>query len=147
MNRLRGFCKYPLSIEGVNVASRCTTKIAPPKELTFDVNGLRLTAKTWGDPAGTPTLALHGWLDNANTFDALAPLLRELDLVAPDFAGHGFSSHRPAGVHYTSFADVQDAIAIATNSAGNDSTSSGIRWAQASRVNSPGCSRNGSCAR
>jgi len=83
------------------------------KELTFDVNGLRLTAKTWGDPAGTPTLALHGWLDNANTFDALAPLLRELDLIAPDFAGHGFSSHRPAGVHYTSLADVQDAIAIA----------------------------------
>jgi pimeloyl-ACP methyl ester carboxylesterase len=86
-----------------------------PKELTFDVNGLRLTAKAWGDPAGTPTLALHGWLDNANTFDRLAPLLPELDFVAPDFAGHGFSSHRPAGVHYTSFADAQDALAIAND--------------------------------
>ncbi len=86
-----------------------------PKELTFDINGLRLTAKAWGDPAGAPTLALHGWLDNANTFDNLAPLLPELDLVAPDFAGHGFSSHRAAGVHYTSLADVQDALAIAND--------------------------------
>src|SRR5258705_5120 len=77
------------------------------KELSFSVNGLRLTAKTWGDPMSAPTFALHGWLDNANSFDRLAPLLPELDLVALDFAGHGFSSHRPAGVHYTSLLDVQ----------------------------------------
>lgn len=86
-----------------------------PHELNFDVNGLRLTAKAWGDPCGVPTLALHGWLDNANTFDRLAPLLPELDLVAPDFAGHGFSSHRTAGVHYTSLLDVQDVLAIAND--------------------------------
>ena len=86
-----------------------------PHELNFDVSGLRLTAKAWGDPNGIPTLALHGWLDNANTFDRLAPLLPELDLVAPDFAGHGFSSHRAAGVHYTSLLDVQDALAIAND--------------------------------
>ena len=88
-------------------------KSTRPAETSFDVHGLRLTAKTWGDPNGAPTLALHGWLDNANTFDALAPLLPELNLVAPDFAGHGFSSHRAPGVHYTSMADVQDALAIA----------------------------------
>ena len=76
-------------------------KLPRQKEMTFEVNGLRLTAKAWGDPAGTPTLALHGWLDNANTFDRLAPTLPELDLIAMDFAGHGFSSHRPDGVHYT----------------------------------------------
>jgi pimeloyl-ACP methyl ester carboxylesterase len=86
---------------------------ARPAEMSFDVHGLRLTAKAWGDPNGMPTLALHGWLDNANTFDALAPLMPELNLVAPDFAGHGFSSHRAQGVHYTSLADVQDALAIA----------------------------------
>jgi pimeloyl-ACP methyl ester carboxylesterase len=86
-----------------------------PRELTFSVNGLRLTAKTWGDASGAPTLALHGWLDNANSFDRLAPLLPGLDLVVLDFAGHGFSSHRPAGVHYTSLLDVQDAIAVAND--------------------------------
>jgi pimeloyl-ACP methyl ester carboxylesterase len=83
------------------------------RELSFAVNGLRLTAKTWGDANGMPTIALHGWLDNANSFDRLAPLLPELDLVVLDFAGHGFSSHRPAGVHYTSLLDVQDVIAVA----------------------------------
>jgi pimeloyl-ACP methyl ester carboxylesterase len=88
-------------------------KSVRPAETSFDVHGLRLTAKAWGDPNGAPTLALHGWLDNANTFDALAPLLPELNLVVPDFAGHGFSSHRAPGVHYTSLADVQDALAIA----------------------------------
>lgn len=86
-----------------------------PSELQFSVNGLRLTAKTWGDAMGPPTIALHGWLDNANSFDRLAPLLPELDLVALDFAGHGFSSHRPAGVHYTSLLDVQDVIAVAND--------------------------------
>jgi pimeloyl-ACP methyl ester carboxylesterase len=88
-------------------------KLPRQKEMTFDVNGLRLTAKAWGDPAGTPTLALHGWLDNANTFDRLAPALPELDVIAMDFAGHGFSSHRPDGVHYTSLLDVQDALGVA----------------------------------
>jgi pimeloyl-ACP methyl ester carboxylesterase len=84
-----------------------------PKELSFSINGLRLTAKAWGVMTGTPTLALHGWLDNANTYDRLAPLLPDLDLIALDFAGHGFSSHRPLGVHYTSLLDVQDVIAVA----------------------------------
>jgi len=59
------------------------------KELTFDVLGLQLHAKQWGDPAGIPTVGRHGWLDNANTFDRLAPLIPELNLVALDFAGHG----------------------------------------------------------
>src|SRR4051794_6191323 len=96
------------------MSQAATQRTAPrPKEATFDVNGLRLTAKTWGDPSGAPTLALHGWLDNANTFDALAPLLPELDLIAPDFAGHGFSSHRPIATHYTSLLDVQDVLGIA----------------------------------
>jgi len=59
------------------------------KALTFNVLGLRLHAKQWGDPEGIPTIALHGWLDNANTFDRLAPRIPELNLVALDFAGDG----------------------------------------------------------
>lgn len=79
----------------------------------FEIFGRRMAAKVWGDPEGPPTLALHGWLDNANTFDRLAPLLPELNLLALDFAGHGLSDHRPPGVHYHSFTDIQDVMAVA----------------------------------
>lgn len=81
--------------------------------LTIDVPGLRLAARAWGNPEGVPFLGLHGWLDNANTFNRLAPLLPELNFIALDFAGHGLSEHRAPGVHYTSFFDVQDVIAAA----------------------------------
>lgn len=86
---------------------------AAPREIRFDFEGQTITGKAWGDPDGLPTLALHGWLDNANTFDRLAPLLPELNLVAIDFAGHGFATHRPARVHYQSILDVQDALSAA----------------------------------
>jgi pimeloyl-ACP methyl ester carboxylesterase len=84
-----------------------------PRELTFDVFGRTLAALEWGNPAGTPTIALHGWLDNANTFNRLAPLLPELRIVALDFAGHGRSSHLPPGCHYHGLFDIQDVLAVA----------------------------------
>jgi pimeloyl-ACP methyl ester carboxylesterase len=84
-----------------------------PRELTFEVFGRTLAALAWGDPAGTPTIALHGWLDNANTFNRLAPLLPELRIVALDFAGHGRSSHLPPGCHYHGLFDIQDVLAVA----------------------------------
>jgi len=90
-----------------------SSSIRQGEAITFDVYGRQLAAKAWGDPEGLPTLALHGWLDNANTFDRLAPQLKELNLVAMDFAGHGYSEHRPPGVHYHSFTDIQDVMAVA----------------------------------
>jgi pimeloyl-ACP methyl ester carboxylesterase len=83
------------------------------EELRFHVNGLQIAAKAWGHADGIPTLGLHGWLDNANTFDALAPLFPELRLISIDLPGHGFSDHRPPGAHYESALDVQDVIAVA----------------------------------
>jgi pimeloyl-ACP methyl ester carboxylesterase len=83
------------------------------KALIFDVLGIQLYAKRWGDPKGVPTIGLHGWLDNANTFDRLAPLIPELNLVALDFAGHGWSDHRAEGVHYHPIYDIQEVLAVA----------------------------------
>jgi pimeloyl-ACP methyl ester carboxylesterase len=62
---------------------------------TFNV-GINLLAKCWGDPSHPPMLALHGWLDNANSFDLLAPYLSDYYIIAVDFPGHGLSEHIPA---------------------------------------------------
>lgn len=70
-------------------------------EVKFPVPWGHVAAKAWGPPEGHPVLCLHGWLDNANTFDRLIPLLpRDCRYVAMDFSGHGLSSHRPAGSLY-----------------------------------------------
>ena len=55
----------------------------------------------FGDPSGHPWLGLHGWLDNAATWQSLAPYLPEnVRLVALDLPGHGQSDPLPQGVHY-----------------------------------------------
>ena len=71
------------------------------RELSLDLEHLRLAARAWGDPALPPLLALHGWLDNAASFDTLAPLLcPHFHIVALDLPGHGRSQHRPPGTLY-----------------------------------------------
>ncbi|NXA39480.1 SEHL2 protein, partial [Eudromia elegans] len=70
-------------------------------EVKFPVPWGHVAAKAWGPPQGHPVLCLHGWLDNANTFERLIPLLpADHRYVAMDFSGHGLSSHRPAGSLY-----------------------------------------------
>lgn len=91
-------------------------------EIILDANGLELAAKLWGPEDGQRILALHGWLDNANTFDLLAPLLSDYHICALDMAGHGLSEHRPLGSHYYVTDYVADAIA-ATNALGWDTFS------------------------
>ena len=83
------------------------------QELTFDLRGRKLAAKRWGAPSGIPTFAFHGWLDNASSFDLLAPGLPELDLVVLDFAGHGRSEHRHPDSIYMMLTYVQDVLLVA----------------------------------
>jgi len=70
-------------------------------ELAIDIEGLLIKAKTWGNPDGKTVVAIHGWLDNANTFQKIAALLSsEIYLVAIDLAGHGLSGHRNSNTSY-----------------------------------------------
>eukprot|EP00075_Anas_platyrhynchos_P020175 XP_027309428.1 serine hydrolase-like protein 2 isoform X1 [Anas platyrhynchos] len=83
-------------------------------EVKFPVPWGHLAAKAWGSPEGHPVLCLHGWLDNANTFDRLIPLLpKDCHYVAMDFSGHGLSSHRPAGSPYHFLDYVSDVRRVA----------------------------------
>jgi len=84
--------------------------MSPVERLLVVRGGLRFGARIWGDeaaaaagPAGGRWLALHGFLDNAATYDKLAPELLRLgasSVVCLDLAGHGRSDWRKGGVYY-----------------------------------------------
>lgn len=81
-------------------------------ELRLPVTGVTLSARVHGPTDGVPLLALHGWLDNAASFDRLAPLLPEARFVALDLPGHGHSDWRgpEAAYHFIDWPpDVIDA--------------------------------------
>ncbi|KAF5299412.1 hypothetical protein FQA39_LY11558 [Lamprigera yunnana] len=63
--------------------------------------------KWWGPRCNQPVLAIHGWQDNAGTFDTLAPLLtnERISVLCIDLPGHGHSSHYPKGHSYYIFWD------------------------------------------
>jgi pimeloyl-ACP methyl ester carboxylesterase len=70
------------------------------EEVRFNLPHIELAAHLFGPEEGVPVIALHGWLDNANSFARLAPKLEGLRIVALDMAGHGHSGHRPVGAGY-----------------------------------------------
>lgn len=84
-----------------------------PIEHRFVCDGLAIAACEWGDPAGVPVLALHGWLDNCGSFAPLGRLLRGVRLIALDLPGHGHSSHRSADCAYNIWQDVGVVHAVA----------------------------------
>ncbi|XP_024848575.1 serine hydrolase-like protein 2 isoform X4 [Bos taurus] len=85
-------------------------------ELKLAVPWGHIAAKAWGSHQAAPVLCLHGWLDNANSFDRLIPLLpKDFNYVAMDFGGHGLSSHYSPGFpyHYQNFVSEVRRVAAA----------------------------------
>ncbi len=76
--------------------------LPPATEHRFALDGLELAAQQWGDPKAPRILALHGWLDNSESFAPLAQALvpQGWQLLAPDWPGHGHSGHRGAASDY-----------------------------------------------
>lgn len=70
------------------------------RELSLDLGHMKVAARCCGDANSKPVLALHGWLDNAASFDFLAPMLEDHYVVALDLPGHGQSDHIADGMNY-----------------------------------------------
>lgn len=101
-----------------------TTKKIPPdspasldpffnEEHSIAAGELNLAVKTWGEPGKPGIIALHGWQDNAATFDQLAPRFPEYYWVVPDLPGHGRSDHRGPGAEYTIWSYGVEVMALA----------------------------------
>lgn len=76
------------------------------QEIEIPVPWGHVSGKWWGPRSREPILALHGWQDNAGTWDNLIPLLSpKLAVLCLDLPGHGFSTHYPPGMQYYLFWD------------------------------------------
>ena len=72
-----------------------------------------LAAVRWGPKSGKRILAIHGWLDNAASFERIAPLLTDCCVVAIDIRGHGKSSHKDEADGYLVIDAVKDIFFVA----------------------------------
>jgi len=83
---------------------------AVAREHAMTVRGARIAWRQWGEDHEYPVLALHGWLDNAASFDALGPLLAGHRVIALDLPGHGLSDHRGPDGSYNIWDDLPDLV-------------------------------------
>lgn len=66
------------------------------KEIKIKFKWGYIAGKWWGSKDVRPIVLLHGWQENAGTFDRLVPMLsNKFSYLAIDFFGHGLSSHLP----------------------------------------------------
>ncbi|MCH1930643.1 alpha/beta hydrolase [Shewanella sp. A25] len=85
---------------------------APKNQVELVLPHIKLSGRIWGPKDKPLLLALHGWLDNANSFEPLAEHLTEYQLLAIDWPGHGFSQHRPGNypLHWVDYLYDLDAL-------------------------------------
>ncbi len=70
-----------------------------PESVSLNIDGKTIAGirhRVADEEAPTKVLCLHGWLDNANSFLPMMSLLPEIDLLAIDLPGHGYSDHLDA---------------------------------------------------
>ncbi|KAJ8721896.1 hypothetical protein PYW08_004298 [Mythimna loreyi] len=85
-------------------------EVLPPgykvEEIEIPVPWGHVAGRWWGPRDKQPIIAIHGWQDNAGTWDNLIPLLPvTTSVLCIDLPGHGLSTHYPTGMLYYIFWD------------------------------------------
>lgn len=98
------------------LALRATVPLPIPerRERHYTVLGHSLCVCEWGPADGPPVVLVHGILDQALAWEAVAErLAREgLRVIAPDLRGHGLSSHAEPGQGYSVLMFAADLAAL-----------------------------------
>lgn len=85
----------------------CFFLFAKVVEIQINIPYGHVAGKWWGRRDVRPILCIHGWQDNAASFDALIPLLPDhVGYLAIDMPGHGHSSRIPNGLLYSNNDDI-----------------------------------------
>ncbi|HXV81143.1 MAG TPA: alpha/beta hydrolase [Candidatus Binatia bacterium] len=79
--------------------------MSQPRDSFIEVRGLTLHYLEWGKPGGEPLVLVHGFLDQAHSWQPFVRALQNripqpLWVVAPDCRGHGDSGWVGAGGYY-----------------------------------------------
>ena len=82
------------------------------EQLSWIVDGRSVAGQAFGPPEGRRVLALHGWLDNSDSFKLLARYLPNVRLVALDLPGHGLSDHRSGDAGYQIWDDLPQIMGV-----------------------------------
>ncbi|EFA80410.1 alpha/beta hydrolase fold-1 domain-containing protein [Heterostelium album PN500] len=128
------FNQSNMDLQSNYVSAKIAENIA--EELSIPIGtGITIAAKAWGpNNSKFKVLGLHGWLDNANTFDVIGPVMASsgIRMICVDFIGHGRSPHKPTwcNLYYTDYitqvVDVADALGWKTFSIVGHSMGAGI---------------------
>ena len=93
--------------DALNTANQCK------KDYIVELPNIDIAVQEWGCLTGRPMIALHGWLDNLNSFYPLFSYSdwlekNNLRVISIDLAGHGYSAHRHSSHPYHLLEYVQD---------------------------------------
>jgi pimeloyl-ACP methyl ester carboxylesterase len=81
-------------------------------ERQFRLDELTLHALESGKGQKQVIVALHGWLDNAATFNEIRKHFDDYHFIALDLMGHGMTDHRPASMPYYIWDNVSDLLLV-----------------------------------
>ncbi len=82
------------------------------ENIDFTLAGINIHGLACGSENDDLVLCLHGWLDNAASFIPLMTELKGKRVIAIDWPGHGWSSHRDLNSHYHFIDYVYDLLSL-----------------------------------
>jgi pimeloyl-ACP methyl ester carboxylesterase len=98
----------------------------PHTERQFPTSWGNIAAKEYGNPGGHGVLCVHGWLDNAGSFDPVIPYIlaehKKFHVLAMDEPGCGLSSHKPVGSEYGRWSTLKEMKRVIDAMGWNDVT-------------------------